>query len=81
MQVVKAKLRARTTSDGISFVKDNIPLGKDYWVDLDSAFEASWYNSDKRITVKRLTANVGSDPALAVAGFMPLELLDIEDVS
>lgn len=38
----KAILVKRTTEDGVDFIEDDVPLGKEYWVDLDSLGPLEW---------------------------------------
>lgn len=81
MNIVKTTLKARTTQDGVDFIKDEVPLGKQYWIDLDSVRQGVWLNTDRNIEVTRPMAMVFAKEDGSDAGWMPLELFITEDAA
>jgi hypothetical protein len=70
--MTRMKLVKHRTEDGTDFVKESVPLGKEYMVDLNSKCIRTWgsWNSDK--TWMRESVIVKSDDGRS--GWMPLEL-------
>jgi len=66
-------LIARNTADGTDFVFDDVPLGKTYWVEMDTAHNAKWERSGK--VVVRYSAVCYDSEHGYEGGMMPLELL------
>lgn len=75
MRIAKATLISRHTKDGISFVFETVPLGKEYLVDLDSVeTDGGWWNvKAQRMYVRESVMVVDSEGN--PLGPMPTELL------
>lgn len=76
---VQIRLKARETADGVSFVRDEVPLGKTYWVVPGSHKIDVWFDAltDKR--TERLTIWAYSSPTGWDGGWYPVELLEMEE--
>ena len=78
MKIRKAKL-ARRFINGVDMVKDGVPIGSEYYVDLDSA--------SKRIIGHKTAIGVEEIGECTIAavdggqitGLFPLDLLDVEE--
>lgn len=76
---VKAFLIARNTADGMDFVRDEVPLGKVYWIDPASIRDKEWVRSDRPGTIVRQVVKTYSGPKGMFTGFFPLELLKVKE--
>lgn len=71
MHLVTATLVVRTV-DGLGVIRDDVPLGKTYRVDLDSAQDCAWFNHGTQQRSLLCVRDVDND------GWLPLDLLRIE---
>lgn len=71
MREAKAKLIKHTTADGLFEVFENIPIDKEYDIDLDSIEMGLGYNTEKHIFWERYIIYTLSGE------WFPLELLEI----
>jgi len=72
MRVVTATLRKTQTSDGLFEMHDDIPLGKQYRVDLDSIKVERYFHTEKKVEhSKEVILDVDD------SGTLPTELLYI----
>lgn len=53
MRKAKARLAFRTSADGTRIFKDEIPIGKEYEVDIDTLQIGTVFNKDSRIETRR----------------------------
>ena len=75
----KARLVSRNTKDGWDYIRDEIPLGKIYYVDLNSIGAVPWSQIENPgVWVWRKCIRVYNTPEGGDGGWMPLELLQIE---
>lgn len=71
MKIVKAKLLKRETDDKLMQVNDDIPDGKEFFVDLDVKKHMEFFNKDCKIAHKKeMVKDV-------CGGFLPVELLEL----
>ncbi len=75
MRTAKATLIKHKTNDGLVQVWEQVPIGKEYTVDLDSRCVSSGYNYKKNKKWKREIINMIGDDI----GWMPTELLNIQE--
>jgi hypothetical protein len=70
MRVATMRLIKRGCCDGLHEIKDNVPLGKIYYVDLDTAQEIVAFNMEYGVefTTKMVRAIDG--------GWLPLDILE-----
>lgn len=72
MTIVKAKLKKLKTDDGMVEILPDIPLGKIYFIDLDSKRILRAYNIEfHQMHSKESVQDVSS------GGWLPMELLEI----
>jgi hypothetical protein len=78
--LTKAYLIARNTLDGTEFIWEHVPLGKVYWVDLESMKEMVCGNTNQPgLLKKRLVVYFWDNPkGRGEKGWMPVELLGWE---
>ena len=75
----KARLISHDTKDGWDYIRDEIPLGKIYYVDVDSITTMQCGQIEnpgvwvERALIRAYNTSEGGD-----GGWMPLELLKIE---
>jgi hypothetical protein len=75
----KATLISRATLDGWEVIEEYVPLGKIYYVDLDSIFEIQHGQAEHPgVLVKRQAIMAYDRPDGREGGLMLLELLKIE---
>jgi hypothetical protein len=74
VKIVKARLKARATTDGLVEFNDNVPLGKEYTVDADTIAEMSMLNTEKNIEHTKVI--VREYPG---GSWLPMELLSFGD--
>lgn len=77
MNVVKAKLVTRFFKNGIEAIRSNVPLGKEYLIDLDSKKMAENANLEHNKIFPIEVVRVVTESA--AHGWFPLELLEIVD--
>lgn len=76
MKAVKAKLKARHYANGIQAIRDEVPIGKEYLVDLDSKRTAQNLNADNCVIFPvEVVKVIGAPPGQC---WFPLELLEVE---
>lgn len=75
MHLVKAKLIKHTTADELASFLDNIPLGKEYVIDLDTKREATLWNTEKQKEHIKTLVNEAETGL-----WMFFELLEIESI-
>lgn len=80
-KLVRAKLIRRDALDGTPFVKDAVPLGKNYWIDVWSIRRGRWARSDRPGLIARENVAVWDEPGGEFTGWLPTELLDWEGKS
>jgi hypothetical protein len=75
----RATLISRSTRDGWDVIEDDVPLGKVYYVDLESV-AVFWHGLVERPgeCVERECIRAYNTPQGGDGGYMPLELLKIE---
>jgi len=71
-----AKLIKTKSDDGLFEIKDDTPLGKEYFVDLNSRRVVRGYNTTHKVEWKKEIINL-IDGELCY-GWIPTELLEIE---
>lgn len=80
MKLRKAKLIRTTTLDGWDVLREGVPLGREYLVDLDSIKTLGHADPDHLVPVMRKFILVyndeGEPPPL---GWFPLEMLEVLD--
>ena len=75
----KARLVSRDTKDGWHYIRNEVPLGKTYYVDLDSIVSVPCSKIENPgVWVKRELIRVYNTREGGDGGRMPLELLKIE---
>lgn len=75
----RAALVTRNTKNGFDFIRDDVPLGKTYWVDLGSAKIVGWGRRERPGEVFYYECIYARDgPEDTNGGYMPLELLEVE---
>jgi len=73
MRVVKAKLIKRCTDDGLFEIEEDVPVGKEYLVDLDTMQMAQGHNYVKKVNwYKLIIFDV-------FGGWLPRELLQMSE--
>ena len=75
MRIVKAKLIKRTTDDGLFEIEDDIPIGKQYLVDLDSMEKCFGRNTVKGVNWEKVIIYD------VFGGWMPTELLEFMEAN
>lgn len=79
MRKVIAKLKTRTMSNGHEVIKESVPLGKEYAIDLDSRRTAYNLNaSEGRFYPCVVVKIIGAPPENC---WMMLDLLETEDAA
>jgi len=73
MRIRKAFLIKKSTDDGLFHMKDNIELGTEYSVDIDSIQSAEFYNIP---TQRKFESIVIYD--VKAKNFLPVEIFEIE---
>jgi len=73
-----AVLIKKESDDGLFRIKEDTPIGKEYFVDLDSRRVVRGYNTIHKVEWKKEVINL-IDGELCY-GWMPTELLEIEKV-
>jgi len=75
----RATLVSRMTGDGWDVIKDDVPLGKVYYVEIESAVTLLHGNSDHpKEMIPRLCVMTYDQPQGGDGGYMIAELLKIE---
>ena len=75
----KATLISRDTKDGWGMIFEDVPLGKLYWVDLETITTMKHANSEHPgVIVDRTVIQIFNPITGENEGWMPLELLKIE---
>lgn len=75
----KAALIGRVTEEGFDVVYEHVPLGKLYYVDLNSVETMTVGNRNHPgVLVKKLMIQAYDRPEGGPGGWMPVELLKIE---
>ena len=74
----KAILARRVTSDGVSLIYDHIPLGTSYVVDSERVRDLLWRETNGAEAIRRSIFVLSGESG--GAGWMPLELLDVDEV-
>jgi len=74
VNIVKAKLKAHATADGLVEFNDDVPLGKEYIVDADTITEMGMFNTEKNVEHTKVI--VREYPS---GMWMPMELLSFGD--
>jgi hypothetical protein len=77
MRLSKAILVRKATKDGTIEVKDEVPLGKIYEVDLDSICVGEWFQIKNGQLVRSKRAAIITYENGRASGRMPLELFDL----
>ena len=75
MALATAKLIKRESADGNSWFKDDVPLGREYRVDLDSVRKYTYLNKETHKMGDVTIVFAEQDGGLP--GWMPLECLEI----
>jgi hypothetical protein len=70
--LTRARLIKRVTDDGMFKVFEDVPIGREYVIDLDSLRSARFYNINKEQFHTKDIVNTQE------GGFLPMELLEIE---
>jgi hypothetical protein len=78
---VKAIVVKRSTEDGVTFLRDEVPIGFAYLADTLDICTMSWYNTKTSKTTDRPCiwckgSYTGIEP---VEGYMPMELFKLEE--
>ena len=76
-QIRKAVLVKRQTDDGLAEAAAEVPLGKEYLVDIDAIQSLLAYNLDHQVYHRRLWITIVDDQGRD-EGVWPMELLAIE---
>ena len=71
-----AKLAKHVTSDGLCSVRDEVPIGTVYTVDVDSICELEWGNEGSSVVTARQSIHASAS-ATGRDGWLPLELLEM----
>jgi len=66
------------SDDGLFNIREDIPIGKEYFVDLDSRRVVKGYNTVHKVEWKKEIINLIDDELCH--GWMPTELLEIERI-
>lgn len=74
---LKARLIARDAADGTNFIRDDVPLGREYLIETSSIGTRPWGVLGKTGDVMRITVWAESIDGSG-GGYMPMELLDVE---
>lgn len=78
MVLVEARLVKRDTGDGVDFIKNSVPIGKVYWINLETLRQGSWYKTSTGKTVLRQTVDTYDKTSGFKDGSLPTELLEWE---
>lgn len=74
VRIVTAKLKQHKTADGLYEFYEEVPLGKEYTVDIGAAREMVFWNRDhERKHTKMMVPDVKD------GGWLPLECLEVQE--
>lgn len=73
---IAARLIARNSADGTDFIRDDVPLGKTYWIDTRLIREETWGKLPTGKITRRETVTIFDGPKGLPTGWLPTELLD-----
>lgn len=80
MRLAMAITVRRVTADGLCELRDGVPLGLNYLVDLDSMREADIYNTEHDVLhVKEVVTVVDDQPPHGSLGWLPTEVIKIQE--
>ena len=80
MKIRKAKLIRLTTLDGWHPLRDGVPLGREYLVDVDSIEKMGHADDEHTIPVMReFIMAYNAEDGVNPLGWFPLEMLEVSD--
>jgi hypothetical protein len=77
MRLVRARLARVKTEDGLAEVMPHVKVGKEYWIDIESARAVGAFNTELNVLHTKKIVNVYDHGEFA--GYMYLELLDYDE--